>query len=260
MPNEESADESLTNVETPSTKAAGWTAKGNIKGPKGDTGQTGSTGAAGPPGSTGAQGPKGDQGATGNTGAQGPQGNPGATGPQGPQGPTGATGAAGVGVPTAGATGEKLQKKSNTQYDTEWVAANAIHDAAGPAEPLVAGTTAKAAGMAKLFTIKGSGRVLVILDGRLYCNTASGFGCCQIHYGTGAAPAQGAASPAGTAVGNCAFSPNGLAVNVYSMYSCNAFIPNLVKGTQYWFDVFYFAGNAAWSAGMAGNCMTIIEL
>ena len=39
----------------------------------------------------------------------------GAQGVQGPQGP------AGVGVPTGGTTGQVLRKKSNTNYDTEWV-------------------------------------------------------------------------------------------------------------------------------------------
>ena len=33
---------------------------------------------------------------------------------------TGATGAAGVGVPSGGATGQVLKKKSGTNYDTEW--------------------------------------------------------------------------------------------------------------------------------------------
>ena len=42
----------------------------------------------------------------------GTNGAPGATGPQGP---------AGVGVPTGGTTGQVLAKKSNTDYDTEWV-------------------------------------------------------------------------------------------------------------------------------------------
>ena len=62
-----------------------WVVKGNLKGPKGDTGEQGPQGIQGP------QGEKGD------TGAQGPQGE---TGPQGPKGETGATGA----TPTITAT------------------------------------------------------------------------------------------------------------------------------------------------------------
>ena len=48
----------------------------------------------------------------GKTGPQGPQGADGKTGPQGPAGP---------GVATGGTTGQVLAKKSNTNYDTEWI-------------------------------------------------------------------------------------------------------------------------------------------
>ena len=51
----------------------------------------------------------------GETGPQGPQGKPGADGNTGPQGP------AGPGVATGGTTGQVLAKKSNTNYDTEWI-------------------------------------------------------------------------------------------------------------------------------------------
>jgi hypothetical protein len=48
------------------------------------------------------------------TGATGIQG------PAGPQGDAGPTGPAGPGVPTGGLTGQRLVKKSDTAYDTEW--------------------------------------------------------------------------------------------------------------------------------------------
>ena len=48
----------------------------------------------------------------GKTGPQGPQGAAGKTGPQGPAGP---------GVAAGGTTGQVLAKKSNTNYDTEWI-------------------------------------------------------------------------------------------------------------------------------------------
>lgn len=53
----------------------------------------------------------------GPAGATGPQGQKGDTGDTGPQG---AQGAAGVGVPAGGTTGQVLEKKSDTDYDTEW--------------------------------------------------------------------------------------------------------------------------------------------
>ena len=48
-------------------------------------------------------------------------GVPGPTGPTGPAGPAGSAGPAGPGVPTAGLTDQVLAKKSNANYDTEWV-------------------------------------------------------------------------------------------------------------------------------------------
>jgi hypothetical protein len=54
----------------------------------------------------------------------GPQGSPGpqgAAGPQGASGPQGATGPAGIGLPVGGTTDQLLAKKSNTNYDTQWV-------------------------------------------------------------------------------------------------------------------------------------------
>ena len=134
--------------------AKGDTGATGPQGPKGDTGATGPqgpqgvqglTGPQGPQGATGPQGPKGDTGltgpqgpqgiqgetgATGATGPQGPKGDTGATGPQGPTGETGATGAtgatgpqgpAGAGIATGGTAGQVLKKKSNTDYDTEWL-------------------------------------------------------------------------------------------------------------------------------------------
>lgn len=68
----------------------------------------------------------------------------------GASGPQGATGAAGVGVPAGGTTGQVLAKTSNTNYDTQWVAASSgSGDVVGPASSvdgravLFDGTTGK---------------------------------------------------------------------------------------------------------------------
>ena len=50
-----------------------------------------------------------------------PRGDTGPQGPTGKQGPAGAPGPAGPGVATGGTTGQVLAKKSNTNYDTEWI-------------------------------------------------------------------------------------------------------------------------------------------
>lgn len=88
-----------------------------LKGPKGDKGETGAQGIQGPKGETGPQGPAG---AKGDTGPQGPQGL---------QGAPGEKGADGAGVVAGGTTGQILVKKSDTDYDTEWVdAASGVPD------------------------------------------------------------------------------------------------------------------------------------
>ena len=81
--------------------------------PRGDTGPQGPAGKQGPAGATGPAGPAGKQGPAGATGPAGSAGK---------QGPAGATGPAGPGVATGGTTGQVLAKKSNANYDTEWIA------------------------------------------------------------------------------------------------------------------------------------------
>jgi hypothetical protein len=115
------------------TGPTGATGPAGAAGPKGDTGgpgptgPTGATGPTGPAGATGATGPAGaDSTVPGPTGPTGPAGATGATGSQGPTGTTGATGsqgptgATGPGVPTGGATGRYLTKRSATDFDTQW--------------------------------------------------------------------------------------------------------------------------------------------
>lgn len=85
---------------------ANWEILGRVKGDAGNQGPRGQQGPAGPAGQTGPAGP------TGKTGSQGPAGPAGETGPDGENG---------IGVPEGGTTGQILAKKSNTDYDTEWI-------------------------------------------------------------------------------------------------------------------------------------------
>jgi hypothetical protein len=78
---------------------------------------TGPTSLIGPTGAIGPQGPKGD---TGDIGPQGPKGDTGDTGP---------AGADGIGVPAGGTTGQILSKKTETDYDTQWVNPTGTADA-----------------------------------------------------------------------------------------------------------------------------------
>lgn len=85
------------------------------RGAQGPQGPAGADGAPGAKGDPGPQGPPGEDGAPGAKGEQGPPGPAGQDGAEGPQGP------AGPGVAAGGTTGQILRKKSDADYDTEWV-------------------------------------------------------------------------------------------------------------------------------------------
>ena len=105
-----------------------WTGTG----PTSLIGPTGAIGPQGPKGDTGDTGPQGLKGDTGDTGPQGLKGDTGDIGPQGLKGDTGDTGPAGengIGVPAGGTTGQILSKKTETDYDTQWVNPTGTADA-----------------------------------------------------------------------------------------------------------------------------------
>ncbi len=98
--------------------ATGPTGPAGPQGATGATGNLGEMGATGPAGATGVSGATGMTGLQGPTGPVGPNGVPGATGPIGG---TGATGPAGSGLVLGGTTHQILAKKTNADFDTEWV-------------------------------------------------------------------------------------------------------------------------------------------
>ena len=115
------------------TDKKAWVSVGSLQGPAGEqgpqgepgadgkTGPAGPQGKQGPVGETGPAGPQGIQGPAGETGPAGPAGERGPQGAQGPAGPAGEQGPAGPGIAYGGATGQVLAKKSNANFDTEWV-------------------------------------------------------------------------------------------------------------------------------------------
>ena len=112
------------------TDKKAWVSVGSLQGPAGEQGPAGPAGERGPAGPAGKQGPAGEpgpagpageRGPAGDTGPAGPAGEQGPAGPAGEQGPAGDTGPAGPGVATGGTTGQVLAKKSNANFDTEWI-------------------------------------------------------------------------------------------------------------------------------------------
>ena len=83
-----------------------------IQGPPGEDGTPGRDGVDGAPGTPGTDGTNGINGIDGQDGKDGIDGTPGEPGRDGTDG---------VGVPVGGTAGQVLAKKSNTDFDTEWV-------------------------------------------------------------------------------------------------------------------------------------------
>lgn len=115
------------------TGPAGEQGPAGERGPQGETGPQGPQGIQGPIGPEGPKGEQGDIGPEGPAGPEGPIGPAGERGPEGPigpkgergpageRGPQGEQGPAGPGVAAGGTAGQKLVKKTDTDYDTEWV-------------------------------------------------------------------------------------------------------------------------------------------
>jgi hypothetical protein len=112
-------------------------------------------------------------------------------------------------------------------------------------------------GLAEGFTPSATGKILIIISGSMYNTSASGGATCAIRYGTGTAPANGAALT-GTQIGASAIR-GAIAVNERMPFSVSAVITGLAVGTQIWTDL----NQAALTAGTAvlvGVAKAVVEL
>jgi hypothetical protein len=189
--------------------ATGPTGPSGAQGIQGIQGATGSTGLTGQTGATGPQGAQGIQGIQGATGSTGTTGQTGATGPQGAQGIQGVTGS--NAVITLNTTGNVISGKTITSY----------------------GTGGKMAGFG--FTFSGYTKASIFI----FFNTDQGDGdpitFYQATYGTGSAPANGAAST-GTDFTNQARYEASFEVTI-SQIVLGGNLNNLSASQTYWFDV-----------------------
>lgn len=193
---------------------------------------------------------------------KGPQGATGTTGSQGPAGADGAQGPAGQGVPTGGGAGDILRKKSSTNYDTEWKSFASLQTAT--TNPAITTSTVgvmmglgAAPANAKI-TPTASGKVLVTITGTMFNNTASGGVFATIAYGTGTAPANGAAAT-GTQIGSTMQRSGPWSANQVNPFSGTALITGLTVNTQIWIDL--NVGVFGASTGSVSNLtITAVEL
>jgi len=96
-------------------------------------------------------------------------------------------------------------------------------------------------GVGNTFTPTATGKVLATISGTLANNAAAKYSDCQMRYGTGTPPANGAVGTTGTAIGTAAimFANN---ANDGSPFSLSFALTGLAVGVAYWFDL------AAWTS------------
>ena len=128
-----------------------------------------------------------------------------------------------------------------------------------PADPsTTTSTTGLMMGLAGSYTPFQSGRVLIMISGDIDNNTVADGSQVQIRYGTGTAPANGAALT-GTTAGGLVKMTNGVTDTPRMPFSLNAIVSSLTVGTAYWVDV----GLAAVTGGTArirNLSVSIIEI
>lgn len=137
------------------------------------------------------------------------------------------------------------------------------HDESLPANPagtISTGGLMMGLGGSSAYTPVKTGKVLVIFTGLIANSFASGTSKPQIRYGTGAAPANGAALT-GTAVGNApVMTNNANTAGLRSGFTCMAVISGLTLGTPYWFDLSLAASAGPTTATLYEVCAEVIEL
>ena len=158
-------------------------------------------------------------------------------------------------------TTDGTQSPTNKTYDFTAANGNVLTmNAAHTNAAAVVSTTSSTgvhAGLALAFTPRGSGRVMVVFTGEGANSSAiTDRVVTRIRYGTGAAPANGAALT-GTAAGlpQSSRSDNSLTESIGS----HAVITGLTPGTAYWFDVSQ-ACLAVGTVTLTNVLLTVVEL
>jgi hypothetical protein len=114
------------------------------------------------------------------------------------------------------------------------------------------------AGLAGSITPGATGRILITVCGYLSSSLAGAFtGVGLIRYGTGTAPAHGAALT-GTAVGAQSLGHSTTA-NFTLPFSISAVVTGLTLGTAYWLDVVYASNSASSTAKLSNATICAME-
>jgi hypothetical protein len=144
----------------------------------------------------------------------------------------------GSGLPTGGTAGQLLSKNSGTNYDASWATdlSTVTLQSTYLTPTATTSTTGVMMGLAGIITPVRSGKVFIAISGRMNNSTVNN-GCdLQIYYGTGAAPANGAALT-GTAIGGLAKLSGTNGAGYFYPFSLSAVITGLTLGTPIWVDL-----------------------
>jgi hypothetical protein len=135
-------------------------------------------------------------------------------------------------LPTSvGSAGQQLRANG-----TDYVNKTTTTYQATPADPsTTTSTTGVMMGLAGAITPGYSGTIMIVISGDVDNGTASRGVITQIKYGTGSAPANGAALT-GTAVGSTVQMFQNNSTQRMPIH-CNAIVSGLTVGTTYWIDI-----------------------
>jgi hypothetical protein len=142
-------------------------------------------------------------------------------------------------LPSGGTTGQGLIKNSAANYDASWTTlSSAIFSVAAAMSP--AGTTSTTGVMMGLgstckITPTRSGLVMLLMFGSLMNSLAGGATQALLFWGTGTAPANGAASTGSGA--STTVTAHAAAANYQSPFSIFGLLTGMTLGTQIWFDL-----------------------
>jgi hypothetical protein len=140
------------------------------------------------------------------------------------------------GLPTGGTAAQVLLKNTGTNYDAVWTSTLAtVNSATAGASPSTSSTTGVMAGLAGSITPVRSGAIYLTVSGTGSNSTAAARFEIVPRYGTGTAPAPGAALT-GTAVGATQSGTSSTA-GAFSPFSSSAIVSGLTLGTPYWLDL-----------------------
>lgn len=170
---------------------------------------------------------------------------------------TGDSGSGGTsGLVPAPASGDTAANKF-LKASGSWVSIPEDVAQGNPSAPAgTSNTTGVMMGLAQSFTPTATTRIIIVISGNMANSSGSATSKAQIRYGTGAAPANGAALTGTAAGGLIIGAPIGATAQGFSL---NAIVTGLTLNTAYWVDI-SLAANSSGTASVSNLSVSIMEV